>query len=55
MSKDYFSQKIDQFYWLNKCEVTDAAVHVIADLLSKMACDVNDRISDLKEIDFPSG
>lgn len=47
-------KKFDQFYWLNKCEATDAAVPVIADYPSKMTCDLNDRFSDLKAIDFPS-
>lgn len=46
-------KKFEQFYWLNKCEVTDSAVLVIVDHLGKMACDLNDRFSDLKEIVFP--
>jgi hypothetical protein len=50
--KNVSSEKFYQFYWLNKCEGTDTAVLVIADHLSKMACDLNGRFSDLKEIDF---
>jgi hypothetical protein len=36
MSKECFRKKFDQFYWLNKCEVTQAAVLVIAENLSKV-------------------
>lgn len=39
---------------LNKCEANDAAVLVIADHHSKMACDLNDRFSNLKETEFSS-
>lgn len=58
MSKEYLSQKkkpkkkTHQFYRPNKSEVTDP--FVIVDHLSKMTCDLNDRLSDLKETDFPS-
>jgi hypothetical protein len=38
------AKKFDQFYWINKPEVTDAAVLVITDHLSKMACDLNARV-----------
>lgn len=49
------SNKIsDQFHWLKKCEVTDAAVLVIVDHLKIMASDFKERFSDLKQIDFPT-
>lgn len=48
------AKKSDQFYMLKKCEITDVAVLVIADHQSQMACVLNNRISDLQEIDFPS-
>jgi hypothetical protein len=54
MLKACFIQKFYQFYWLNKCEVSDAAVLVTADQLGKMASDLNERFSDLKETDLPS-
>jgi hypothetical protein len=47
-------KQIYQFYWLNKCQITDTPILVTADHLSKMACDLSDRFSDLKEIEFPS-
>jgi hypothetical protein len=48
-------QKCNQFYWLNKREVTDAAVLVIADYLSKIACDFNERFSHSKKLIFQLG
>ena len=42
------------YHWLKKCEVTDAAVHVIVDHLKIMASDFKERFSDLKQIDFPT-
>ncbi len=52
--KNVSSKIFGQFYWLNKCEVTDAALLIIVDHLKTMACDFNYRFSDLKEMDFPS-
>lgn len=46
--------KSDQFCWLNKCEITDSAVLVTVDNVSKMTCDLNNTFSDLKEVAFPS-
>lgn len=54
MSREGFNQKLDKFYRLNKFETTDFFVLVIEDNLSKMACDLNKRFSNLKEIDFSS-
>ncbi|XP_023243351.1 patched domain-containing protein 3-like [Centruroides sculpturatus] len=47
------NKKFEQFYWLNKFEVTDSAMLVIVNHLDKLACDLNDRFIDLKEIAFP--
>lgn len=49
--KNVSAKKFDQFYLLSKCDVTDAAVLIIADHLSKMASDLNERFSDLRKID----
>ncbi|KAG7162388.1 SCAN domain-containing protein 3-like 9, partial [Homarus americanus] len=47
-------KKFEQFYWLNKCEVTDATCPVIVEHLKIMVSDFNFRFSDLKEIIYPS-
>ncbi|XP_042241793.1 protein ZBED8-like, partial [Homarus americanus] len=47
-------KKFEQFYWLNKCEVTDATCLVIVEHLKIMVSDFNFRFSDLKEINYPS-
>ena len=47
-------KKIEQFYWLNKCEVTDATCLVIVEHLKIMVSDFNFRFSDLKELNYPS-
>ena len=44
----------DQFHWLKRSEVTDAAVIVIVDHLQIMASDFKKRFRDLKQIDFPT-
>ena len=52
--KNISNKIFDQFHWLKKCEVTDAAVLVIVDHLKIMASDFKERFSDLKQIDFPT-
>ncbi|XP_042205956.1 SCAN domain-containing protein 3-like, partial [Homarus americanus] len=47
-------KKFEQFYWLNKCEVTDATCLVIVEHLKIMVSDFNFKFSDLKEINYPS-
>jgi len=47
-------KKFEQFYWLNKCEVTDATCLVIVEHLKIMVSNFNFRFSDLKEINYPS-
>ena len=52
--KHISDKNFDQFYWLKKCEMTDAAVLVIVDHLKSLACDLKNRFADLKQIDFPT-
>ncbi|GFU25463.1 SCAN domain-containing protein 3 [Nephila pilipes] len=48
------NRNFDQFHWLQKCEVTDAAIFVIFNHLNTISADLKERFSDLKQIDFPS-
>ena len=50
--RNIFSKNFDQFHWLKKCEVTDAAVLVIVDNLKIIASDFKWRFSDLRQIDL---
>ena len=52
--KNISKQNFSQFYWLNKCEVTNDAVTVIADHLNMLIKDFNNRFCDLKAMNFPS-
>lgn len=48
------NKNFGQFYWLQRCEVTDEAVRVIVEHLQNLSADLNERFSDLKQINFPS-
>ncbi|XP_038630630.1 SCAN domain-containing protein 3-like, partial [Scyliorhinus canicula] len=52
--KHIYDKHFDQFHWLKKCEPTDAAVLVIVDHVKILASDLKERLSDLKQIDFPT-
>ena len=52
MSKKHFSQTSRPVSMPKQCEVTDAAVDVIVDNLKIVASDLEERFSDLKQIDF---
>ena len=53
--KNISSRIFTQFYWLNKCEVTDAAILAIVDHLQILVHDLNYRFPDLKEMVFQFG
>ena len=52
--ENIYVKKIEQFYWLNKYEVTDATWLVIVEHLKIMVSDLNFRFSHLEEINYPS-
>lgn len=49
-----YNKNFEKFHWLQKCEVTDTAIHVIVDHLKILSADLKERFSDLKKIDFPT-
>ena len=54
MPKHISYKRFDQFYWLKKCEMTDAGLLVIVDHLKSLACDLKDKFADIKQIYFPT-
>ncbi|XP_017888660.1 protein ZBED8-like [Ceratina calcarata] len=55
LSKNRFNvRNFEQFYWLQKVEVFDTALHIIQSHLSILSTDFHERFSDLKQIQFPT-
>ena len=52
--KNVFEINLSQFYWLNKCDITNTVTMVIVDHLKMLIKDFNDRFGDLKAMNFPS-
>ena len=52
--KNVFERNLSQFYWLNKCDITNTVTMVIVDHLKMLIKDFNDRFGDLKAMNFPS-
>jgi len=48
------NRNFGQFYWLQKCDVTETALFGIVEHLNILSSDLKERFSDLKEIDFPT-
>ncbi|KAB7496847.1 hypothetical protein Anas_11398, partial [Armadillidium nasatum] len=52
--KYIYNKYFEKFYWLQKCEVSDTAVLVIANHLKILSVDLKERFSDFKQADFPT-
>ncbi|GFU29899.1 protein ZBED8 [Trichonephila clavipes] len=48
------NRNFEQFHWLQKCEVTDTALLVIANHLNNLSANLKESFLDLQQIDFPT-
>ncbi|XP_071037114.1 protein FAM200C-like [Parasteatoda tepidariorum] len=48
------NKNLEQFHWLQKCEVNNTALLAIVDHLKILSADLKERFYDLKQIDFPT-